>query len=80
MLSVPQLTRAGCTIIFREDMCQIFLHSTFLANASFCGKAYYLDVADKNSHRSMSAVETPRPMVTVDAPLNPTIQRLSQYR
>lgn len=37
LLSVPQLTLAGYTINFREDMCQIFLPSTMLANASFRG-------------------------------------------
>ena len=72
LLSVPQLTRAGCTVIFKDHICQIFMHSTLLANASFRGKAYYLDVVP--SHTLL-----PLAMITVDAPVTSSHPRLSQY-
>lgn len=73
LISVPQLTRAGCTLIFYHNAYQIFRYSVSVANSSFHEKAYYLDLPFPVSLPIYA-------LVAIDALINPVdIHLLSYY-
>lgn len=43
LLSVPQLTRSGCRVVFEKDTCEIYNAENLIARAGYRGHAYCLD-------------------------------------
>ena len=59
LLSVPQLTRGNCKVVFEENTCDIFSNNQLIARASYRGRAYYLDEEELAPHTLFLTISTP---------------------